>query len=713
MILPAPKTETAEMRYFTGKGYEVRLIERQYYYKIEERLFLTVDDKEGMSGINDRLKEQGHNIELAGNIQGVTITRTATEPYQEIPPSHPLPDGRPGLPLYKGNPWGSFEMDPEALNEDYWEERRERASLGFALVERGDLKGIGGFDLMEGAYNDVMLAFLWHDPSLKDFSSLEKFSKPGFIAHRDFDNNLITFDIHVFTSKSEMETLVKEWEGQREWGKRFQEKLNKVGELFPAEHQELLKKYAGGHAFGDMLAFEKEVDNLLGFGDMAEIQKAPFELEEGPKIAHPLVLSDPLNIPSDILSYNLGRAYGTQGFGPFDGGRWPGADLSKGATRAIAEIKPPDEIEPFLSGEELAMWQGRMWQHVKGMGDRTADTFYIFAHLWMNQAKNPEQMIRFTAEDILRCRGLKPKKSGTGRRGGYEDKQKREVAQDIGILDSTWLTVIEKDITEEVQGKKGPLKRRKKWGGQGRAVEITFREGQLDLSGRMDVPSVWYGKMGTIFARDMMGPGKQYALIAQKALHFDPHNKKYEKRLTRYLAIQWRIRQREGNYLSPYKVETLLSEIDLKISSSNPSVTKERFESMMDTLQREEVIKQWQYEQAHEEIVGRRGWVKEWMGWKVIIEPPQEIMDRYCKIKTLPRAPKALPESMKAKPLSIGEQVKKARLTRNLTLMQAAEEIEIDAGVLSRVERGGRTPRSANLQKLQFWLKQSAKDRPE
>jgi len=712
MILPAPKTETAEMRYFTGKGYEVRFIERPYYYRIEEKLFLTIEDRDAMKDLNETLKARGHNFELSGNMQGVTITRTAIEPYQEIPPTYTLPDGRPGLPFYKGNPWGSFEMDPEALNEDYWEERRKRAALGFTLVERGELKGVGGFDFMEASYNDVMLAFLWHDPSMKDFSSLEKFSKPGFIAHRDFDNNLITFEIHVFTSKSEMETLVKEWKEQREWGKRFQEKLKTLERLLPSEHQKLLKKYAGGKAFGDMLAFEKEVENLLGFGDMAEIQSAPYGFKEGPETVHPPVLPGLLNIPSDILSYGLGKAYGTQGFDVLEGGRWPGADLSKGTTRAIAEIRPPDDA--YLSSEELAMWQGRMWQHVKDMGDRTADTFYIFAHLWMNQAKNPEQMIRFTAEDILRCRGLKPKKSGTGRRGGYEDRQKREVAQDIGILDSTWLTVMEKDITEEVQGKKGPLKRRKKWGGQGRAVEITFREGQLDLSGRMDAPSVWHGRMGIAFAIDMLGPGKQYALIAQKALHFDPYRQNYEKRLTRYLAIQWRIRQREGNYLSPYKVETLLGEIAMQVSAHHPNDTKERFENMLNTLQEKGIIKAWQYERAPEEVVGRRGWAKDWPGWKVIIEPPQEIMDRYCKIKTLSRAPKALPESTKAKPLPLGEQVKKAMNIRGLSLLQVSEETGIDKSLLSRLVNGIlRSPRDANLQKLQSWLKQNAKDRPE
>lgn len=220
MILPEPRTEIAEMQRWGGGKWSTEAKERTYLYRIEEKLFLWVETP-GLP--DDGLKE---------GFQGTTITRTVTEPYEVIPPSHDLPDGRPGLTTYKGNPWGSFELNPGALHDEYDEERRKNAILGFGLIEKGFIEGIGDFNLIEGSYHGVMLAFLWSD--------LNDFTKPGFTAHRDTERNLITFEIHVTTSKDEKEALVNEWEEKSKQEKRLspspspfnQDGLAKLNTLF-------------------------------------------------------------------------------------------------------------------------------------------------------------------------------------------------------------------------------------------------------------------------------------------------------------------------------------------------------------------------------------------------------------------------------------------------------------------------------------------------
>jgi ribosome-binding protein aMBF1 (putative translation factor) len=90
---------------------------------------------------------------------------------------------------------------------------------------------------------------------------------------------------------------------------------------------------------------------------------------------------------------------------------------------------------------------------------------------------------------------------------------------------------------------------------------------------------------------------------------------------------------------------------------------------------------------------------------KVLIEPPQTIMDHYAKIKT--------PEVNKPKALPAGQfdpaAIRKARRDQGLTLLQAAEEIGISVSQLSRIERGHPTT-PATQKKIQQWLEREQRN---
>lgn len=413
--------------------------------------------------------------------------------------------------------------------------------------------------------------------------------------------------------------------------------------------------------------------------------------------------SPELEVINSLLYQRLREVLAAAEFFTHKGETWPAADLSTDnhRLRAVAQLRPPPvDVEPYLTGEELAQWQERMAQNVMAMDDLTADVLDIISAVWLRQADHHEAMANVTANDFLRFRGVLPKKSGTGRRGGYEDEQRKEIARHIAILSNTWISVAEMEITELAEGKKGPYRKRAKWRGESRAVVVSSRFGQITLDGKLD-PYAWRARPGDVFAKFLFGPGRQTALLSQKALEYDPYRQKMEKRLTRYLAWQWRNRQGTGDYLHPFAVETLLKAARETVDKKHPIRTKERLEKALDTLRRDGVIRAWQYEAAREEIVGQKGWWKTWLTWKVSIEPPQDVMDQYAKI-SMPAPKTSSPKALPPGPLDPAA-VRQARLERGLTQMQAAEKIGIHQATLSRIERGAR-PDAPTLKKIQQWL---------
>jgi DNA-binding XRE family transcriptional regulator len=397
-----------------------------------------------------------------------------------------------------------------------------------------------------------------------------------------------------------------------------------------------------------------------------------------------------LEVGNCLLYYRFRDSLAKSDFTIPAGESWPTANLTTGNRKlmSIVQLRPdPVNIEPYLSSSETIAWQQRMKQNVIDMDDITADVMDIVATIWLRKASHPEDIVTVTADDILGFRGLKPQKNGAGRRGGYKGEWRRKIARHIEILANTWIVVTEMDVTEEIEGKKGRQRKRIKWQGESKAWVVENNFEQVTAKGKNSY--VWRVRPGIIFSKFLFGAGRQTALISQKALVYHPINQQWEKRLTRYLSWQWRNRQRMGDYLVPFKIETLLNAANKKVSKHNPVQTKERLEKALDTLQDDHVITGWQYESVNEDMVGSKGWWNEWLNWKVIIEPPQDIMDHYGKIrKIMIKNTKTHPTGRHDRNGFMGQVIKKVRLKMGLSQMQAAEEIGVNQSTVSRVERG-------------------------
>ena len=110
--------------------------------------------------------------------------------------------------------------------------------------------------------------------------------------------------------------------------------------------------------------------------------------------------------------------------------------------------------------------------------------------------------------------------------------------------------------------------------------------------------------------------------------------------LIRYLSRQWKIRSIKGTINQPFKIATLLTEMNFP-ARLNGVQLRDSFEQVLDDLQRDEVISNWSYTEAIEEArIGKRGWVQNyWSQISIIITPPSTVVLENKKKITLPNAP--------------------------------------------------------------------------
>lgn len=313
-----------------------------------------------------------------------------------------------------------------------------------------------------------------------------------------------------------------------------------------------------------------------------------------------------------------------------------------------------------------------------GMNDETVDVMDSICHLWLRKANMQEAKIEINADDILELRGLRKQKNGLGQRGGYKNEWRERIAAHMGILDHLWIKPQEDSVAAP----------------EAKAFIIRQRNNQKENS-KGDY--TWEVRPGDPLIRDLQEGKRQTALISKRVLELDPYRQSYEKRAARYFSWLWRSRQSRTQYLEPIRVATLLEAINLEYNKSRSAKVIERFEKMLDILKDKGIIANWQYDQVY-----RNG--REWLDLKLVVEPPQTIIDQYAKIRSSGKNPTTKGIS-KVVPLPYtGDQLKQERLRRCLTQLQAAEEIGINQTTLSKLELGRRNPDYRTVQKLQRWF---------
>jgi hypothetical protein len=346
---------------------------------------------------------------------------------------------------------------------------------------------------------------------------------------------------------------------------------------------------------------------------------------------------------------------------------------------------------------EVALEQSkRMWQYLGKFDDGMADAFDLLMSIYITQATTPNDSAVCSLDDLLSLRGLQKRPGGSGRRGGYSRRQREAVATQLYYLQLIMIDL--GNVLTYIAGKRKP----QPTAIQSKLLTISDCYGQRRLDGSIDPNCARFiFQPGKAMAAFLLGPGRSTALLSIRALSYNPYKQKWEKRLCRFLAWQWRVRAREGNYFQPFCVRTLLENGCRESGNKRrESLQKERFEKALDTLcdvnDAHRPAATWQYDEASR--TDTDGTSRNWLDWRVVIEPPDAIPMHY---KTIERA--ALPV---ARPLGFGDRLAAKRQRCGFNLMQAAEFSGVSAAQLSRIERGviiGQ-PSKETIRKLERWL---------
>ncbi len=421
----------------------------------------------------------------------------------------------------------------------------------------------------------------------------------------------------------------------------------------------------------------------------------PFEWSSTHEQGHHQVL-----IPSPGHYAALQQAFALNRFQRVGSSPFPRAILDKGGAKGFAELRPHSPTEDLsLAPEEIDAIAERMWAQREELSDKDADTMDGISAAWIQAARSTSDRVPIYIDDLLRQRGLQARKSGSGRRGGFEPKQRRDLWACLLRLQDIWVDLAQVTFVEHDHNKR---RRRKTRALQSRAFVITDRVGQRRIDGTMDVEAILVIP-GEAFGRFLLGPGRQLALLSSQALRYDPKRRRLEKRLARYLAWQWRAGARQGNFVRKYRVRTLGKEIGIELDAPrHPTRTRERFEEALDCLQSDGVIAAWQYLPPwNEATVPRQRWLPIWLEARIALEAPDVIKDAYRK---LDQAPVKKPAGLPIAGDSWAGRLKQRRTERGLSQMAAAEELGISQSYVAQLERG-RVPSRAVEKKLKNWLR--------
>ncbi len=386
-------------------------------------------------------------------------------------------------------------------------------------------------------------------------------------------------------------------------------------------------------------------------------------------------------------------------FRKVEGTPWPTASLKRNGASGYAQLRPAVmDSEPLLPGSRLQAWVTTMWRQQSELSDLDADGLDALCALYLSQARAPDDAAVADVDEILGMRGLKPKRGGQGRRGGYEPEQRAEMLKALSHIQNLWIDIGEVRVYEG--GGDGRRQRSSTLKTlQSRPFIITDRMGQVRLDGYLDVERFIF-RPGKAFAAFLFGAGRQTGLLFQRALQYDPVRRKWEKRLTRYTSWQWQAHARNGQFTQRFSVRTLLDAVGEALNERYPAKTRTRLEKALTTMKADGVITTWHYVGKPLDGLNRHGWGAQWLDAEIGIEAPQMIRDYY--IRSVDAEPMSLVDASPSGEMA--ERVRHHRRMLGLSQEEAAQRLGIRQGHFSKLERGRVTPSEKLRHEIEVWL---------
>lgn len=382
-----------------------------------------------------------------------------------------------------------------------------------------------------------------------------------------------------------------------------------------------------------------------------------------------------------------------------EGSPWPTAPLLRDGSRGYAQLRPAVmDSEPLLPTSRLQAWVTTMWRQQSELSDLDADGLDALCAIYLGQARAADDAAVADVDEILAMRGLKPKRGGQGRRGGYEPEQRAEMLKALSHIQNLWIDIGEVKIYERSgSGQRARHSTIKTL--QSRPFIITDRMGQVRLDGYLDVERFIF-RPGKAFAAFLFGAGRETGLLFQKALQYDPMRRKWEKRLTRYTSWQWQAHARNGKFVQRLNVRVLLDAVGEILNDRYPAKTRIRLEKALTTLMEDGVLARWGYTSWELGATERRGWGAEWLDAEIAIEAPRMIREFYERHldDIAPPAAKQLPVD------EFSSKIRRHRKTLGVSQEEAARRLGIRQGHFSKLERGRVRPSEKLRHEIDAWF---------
>lgn len=412
-----------------------------------------------------------------------------------------------------------------------------------------------------------------------------------------------------------------------------------------------------------------------------------------------LAKPDNIFVMSNAVYQTVRESISNKLFVSYQNTQWPKARLNNRSIKGNVQLIP--YATNYHDRIENKSRIKKTWEQAELLSELDVDVYDTLCSFCLSKARHHKDFVEIYLDDFLAIRGLKPKLGGSGRRGGYELKQRNQILKSLSFIRNLWINIEEVIVYEKGKPVQKSL--------QGRAFifkDINYNDCEFE---NPPLKSKFLVKIGAAFEKFLYGSGRQVKLLPVRALEYDPYREVWEKKLTRYLSWRWRTQARKGSYLQPHKISTLLEKLGVKLNKRTPSRVRDRLEKALDVLEEDSVISSWQYGEWDESISLKNGWLRIWKNSTIIISPPEEIIEHYqplertqSKDKDYYRQKRDNESQQNMNDMS--KQVKELRIKLGLTLQQVADEVEISVSYLSNIERGIKIPSTNIMDRIINWM---------
>mgnify|MGYP003467011107 CR=1 FL=1 len=311
---------------------------------------------------------------------------------------------------------------------------------------------------------------------------------------------------------------------------------------------------------------------------------------------------------------------------------------SQGTLHGFAELRPAPLFQTEAEVDQN-FGLNLLETTLSSLDELTADIFDLVSYQWMTGKRDSEGFIEFHSDDALLLRHYE--KGETPDQLKFKERDRFNIMRRVAALSSVWIAL--NDGPEGVKIVNASEIDSRLYNFQDFKRMFDIGSVRIALDKKTNKPKGIYAlqiKPSTLLQPYLDGTKSSLGVLDLKVFKYSYVSQREHKRLIRYLSRQWKIRSIKGTVNQPFKIATLLNEMNFP-ARLNGVQLRDRFEEILDDLQRDEVIATWCYtEEIDEARIGKRGWIQSyWSQFSVVITPPSTVVLENKKKITLPNAP--------------------------------------------------------------------------